>query len=185
MPSVRIKRTDYSQLEDQTNEPPTFARALSGLFQTDARRPGSASEQSTTAPQTQSLGRSRRATVTSSPGGPVLLAPPRVPSPVARRPRAGSRVADHVMSRASVMGLRSQRSASSTGGGGDHSRRSSTNRRSPVPAGVVVMEGPQAEVHGIIFICVLPFMIQYLTGHDTVRRRRRTRYDRKCFEFIS
>lgn len=146
MPSVRIKRTDYAQLGDQTNEPSTFPRALGSIFP-PAARPGSSDGAPTDVSQTQSVGRARGATISSSQEAP------RLPSPVIRRSRAGSRVADHVMSRTSATGLRNQRSISSVGGGGGGSRRSSTNRRSPVPAGMVVMEGPQAEVHELYGAC--------------------------------
>jgi hypothetical protein len=147
MPSVRIKRTDYAQLGDQTTEPSTFPRALGSIFPS-AARPGSAGGETTdVVSQTQSVGRARGATISSSQEAP------RLPSPVIRRPRAGSRVADHVMSRTSATGLRNQRSVSSVGRGGGGSRRSSTTRRSPVPAGMVVMEGPQAEVHELYEAC--------------------------------
>lgn len=142
MPSVRIKRVDYAQLEDQ---PSTFPRALANIFPAASSRPGSSGEP-TDVPQTQSLGRTRRATIASLGEG---LRPS---SPVARRPRSGSRVADHVMNRTSATGLRARASVSSMGGGGRSSRRSST-RRSPVPAGMIVLEGPQAEVHGN-FLCL-------------------------------
>ena len=153
MPSVRIKRTDYAQLGDQTNEPSSPPRTLGSLF---PPRPNSASGEPSDAPQTQTLGRTRRATIASPPEAPGLGLSP----PVIRRPRAGSRVADHVMSRSSATGLRSERSVSSMAAAGGTSRRSSLARRSPVPAGMVVMEGPQAEVPRIpLFLHVFSFFV--------------------------
>jgi|SRR5882762_8041451 len=156
MPSVRIKRADYAQLGDQSTETPTFPRS--------SIVPSAPGGDSLNVPQTQSQspGRSRRATVASLQDVPRL-------SPVVGRPRAGSRVADHVMSRTSAMGLREQRSGSSIGGHGGSSRRSSTARRSPAPAGMILMEGQQAEVHrNSLYPYVFTFLMPYLTGYDTI-----------------
>ncbi|KAF7968425.1 hypothetical protein HWV62_30583 [Athelia sp. TMB] len=83
--------------------------------------------------------RPRRTTVSSPQDGQTL------PSPVVqpRRPRAGSRVADHVLSKTPSSMRLTQRSSSPLIGGS--LRRSSSSRRSPVP-GMAVLEGSQAHV---------------------------------------
>ncbi|KZP02948.1 hypothetical protein FIBSPDRAFT_534496 [Athelia psychrophila] len=134
MPSVRIKKADYAQLEagDSPVQPSTFPRALANAFSN-----GSDSPTQTT--------RTRRATVSSAeqptvPGANIQLV---------RRPRAGSRVADHVLNKPlSSNRLQNQRSNSPLIGGSPRrstSRRSVSSRRSNV-LGMAVMEGPQADV---------------------------------------
>lgn len=158
MPSVRIKRTDYAQLDEQAAVPAELAavpRSLANIFSTQ-RRPGSSGGEPTNAPPGDQ-GRPRRATVAGCSDTPMLA----IPQVTVRRPRAGSRVADHVMSRASMVGLRNQRSALSMnagGGGSGGGSRPSSARRTPVPSGMELFEGTQAGVllpsgtggHGIL-----------------------------------
>ncbi|KAF7977456.1 hypothetical protein HWV62_3635 [Athelia sp. TMB] len=130
MPSVRIKRADYAPLDTEgaTAQPSTFPRtSVANLF--SGGSPDSPIQ--TTRP--------RRTTVSSPQDGQTL------PSPVVqpRRPRAGSRVADHVLSKTPSSMRLTQRSSSPLIGGS--LRRSSSSRRSPVP-GMAVLEGSQAHV---------------------------------------
>jgi hypothetical protein len=149
MPSVRIKRTEYAQIDDQAAAPAelaTFPQSLTNIFSAP-RRPGSSGGEATNVSPVEPQGRPRRATVAGCSDTPMLPIRPQV---TIRRPRAGSRVADHVMSRASMVGLRNRRSAlSMSGGGGGGSgggSRPSSARRTPVPSGMELFEGIQAGV---------------------------------------
>lgn len=142
MPSVRVRRTDYAQLDDQGNviRDTQERTGLGSVFPSLQKRPSSSGGEPSRLsppPATQAeTSRSRRATISV----PKPDEAQRSPSPVIRRPRAGSRVADHIVRpRPSAGGLRQQRSTTPLRR--DGSVRSSSTTQSPV-----VLEGSQADV---------------------------------------
>lgn len=129
MPSVRVRRTsDYTQLDDQGNvKRNTRERtALGTVFPSlqNLKRPSSSGgELSVVSPPPATRPEIRRATISG----------PRAASPVIRRPRAGSRVVDHIVKpRPSGSSLRQQ--------------RSTTPLRRDESSSHVIFEGSQADV---------------------------------------
>ena len=142
MPSIRVRRTaDYAQLDDQGNviRNTRERTALETVFPSlpNLKRPSSlGGEPSRVSPPPATRPGARRATVSAPKTNEVW----RSASPIVRRPRAGSRVVDHIVRpRPSGSGLRQQRSTTPLRR--DESVRSSSTTRSHI-----VLEGNQADV---------------------------------------
>ncbi|KAK0206418.1 hypothetical protein DFS33DRAFT_1381524 [Desarmillaria ectypa] len=155
MPSVRVRRSQYASLSDR----PAYdeQRTLTTLFRRPTLEPASDTPESAT-----SRPGSLIITPPSETASPLLKNSPAAPpaaitvdqpiAPVRRgRPRAGSRVQDHLLSRLSSIPLRSQGSrsplrnqASVSSLGGSH-RTTSPTHFSPID-GILTIEGSSTDI---------------------------------------
>ncbi|SJL01855.1 uncharacterized protein ARMOST_05179 [Armillaria ostoyae] len=155
MPSVRVRRSQYASLTDRPAQ--DEQRTLTNIF----RRPTSEPSSDTPEPATSPPG-SPVITPASETGSPLLTNSPAAPVPAITvnqpiatlrrsRPRAGSRVQDHLLSRLSSIPLRSQgsgsplRSQASVSSLGGSIRTTSPTHFSPID-GVLTFEGPNTDI---------------------------------------
>ncbi len=155
MPSVRVRRSQYASLNDRPAQ--DEQRTLTNIF----RRPTSEPSSDTPEPATSPPG-SPVITPASETGSPFLTNSPAAPVPAITvdqpiatlrrgRPRAGSRIQDHLLSRLSSTPLRSQgsgsplRSQASVSSLGGSNRTTSPTHFSPID-GVLTFEGPNTDI---------------------------------------
>jgi hypothetical protein len=135
MPSIRIRKSAYSALDSSPEQPATFPRSLANIFGSPIagqHRPDISITQQDASGRPQS----------------EFLEPPRPDSPelpmapMRRRPRAGSRVSNHLLNKPSLRfseagsAARSHRSSVDAGTGFSGSPR----------GGMITLEGEQADV---------------------------------------
>ncbi|KAK0498658.1 hypothetical protein EDD18DRAFT_1158598 [Armillaria luteobubalina] len=155
MPSVRVRRSQYASLTDRPA--PDEQRTLTNIFRRTTSEPSSDTPEPATSPPGSPV-----ITPPSDHGSPLLTNSPAAPlpaiivdQPIATlrrgRPRAGSRVQDHLLSRLSSIPLRSQgsgsplRSQASISSLGGSNRTTSPTHFSAID-GVLTIEGPNTDI---------------------------------------